>query len=106
MNQDIAQANIDAAHDLEERFHRDWDQLWDEAGLFINSRKGFAWRFYQTLSRERPFSCVNCGRAMSYASLIYSNVPLDKHALETVTCFPCNQLAEARRSLTGQAVTA
>ena len=94
----IAQANMDAAHDLEERFHRSWPQLWDDAGLFVNSRSGFAWRFYLALTRERPFLCVRCGRGISYASLIYSDIPIDKVALAKATCYPCEQMMRVRQT--------
>lgn len=101
MEENIAQANMDAAHNLEERFHRTWDQLWDDAGIFVNSAKGWAWQFYQTITRERPFSCVRCGRGISYSSLIYTDVPVDQNALRSVVCYPCVQLAAAKLSFFG-----
>jgi hypothetical protein len=99
MQQDYAQANIDAAHSLEERFHRTWDQLWDEAGLFVNARKGFAWTWHEVIANEQPFVCVRDGRALSYASLIYTDVPADRNALGTVLCYPCKQRDEAKRRI-------
>ena len=97
MQQDYAQANTDAAHSLEERFHRTWDQLWDEAGLFVNKRDGFAWTFHEVIRIEQPFVCVRDGRPLSYASLIYTDVPISKDALASVLCYPCKKRVEDKR---------
>lgn len=97
MDQEIAQANIDAAHDLEERFHRTWAQLWEDIGLFSN--KGFAREFSEALQTERPFLCVRCGKPLSYEELIYGMVGSDKDRLCAVLCYPCKERERAKQAI-------
>ncbi len=99
MNQDFAQANIDAAHSLEERFHRTWDQLWHDSGLFVNPREGFAWTWHEVIANEKPFVCVRDGRALSYATLLYSDATTEQEALAWVLCYPCTKRQESKRAI-------
>jgi hypothetical protein len=96
MQQDYAQANIDAAHSLEERFLRDWPQLWADGGLFRTVKTGFTQQLADAIDIERPFACTRCGKGLTFNEMIYSGASEDKSILETILCYPCKQRVEAK----------